>query len=792
MPRPSGHPSAFWGDLHRRTNVEWIIVCAALILLTLLLSLSSRHTGLQRLDFALYDMTLAATSPRPADPDILIVAIDDGSIAHLGHWPWRRTVHAQLLQRLGMARAVAMDILFTDPQPQFAQDDAALAQAIAAHGRVLLPKVVSASGTLMPLAHLQQAAAGIGAINVWPDSDGIVRAIDLAPTDAQGQRQEHLVLTMLSQPHTAAGTTLADTASRPAQALPSGGPRLLPYAGPPGHFRFISYAAVLEGIVPPETFRDKFVFVGTWGTGLGDTFPTPLSDGIPMAGVEILANSLQSARENLWVRTLPAWLSAALAALPVLLACLLVRRRSPRQAFFNAMAIVALVLAAHWILLHFLYLWVPIVASLIGTILCYPVWSWRTQDISLKHVDHELQKLQDEQTPFKESLLAAASAPDQSLSARIVKLHNAIDQLRNLRQFFTDSLDATPDATIVFDASGIVRFASRRAKAYANALQASPPRNGMPAEDCLARIAPNAQQRHEIVLSLQRGSGLPPQGAALPLWQGDGLELQDASGNDMLLKCVSIRTASGEDAGSILTLIDISALRQAQRKREETLRFISHDMRSPQNSILALAQLQSDPATALPQPELLARVGQYASRTLALVDGFVRLARAEAADMQFYTHNLCDLLLDAADANWALAQQRDIAILCNDLPDAAYVMADQALLTRAFANLIDNAIKYSPDHTRIDCSIRADGDAWQLTIQDQGRGIPADRLPTIFMPFTRADEHIPGNPAGTGLGLAFVQTIILRHSGTIAVESREGQGTVFLVRLPVAPTPFMT
>lgn len=784
MPRPSGQPSAFWGDLHRRTNAEWVIVCAALVLLTLLLSLSSRHTGLQRLDFALYDMTLAATSPRTADPDIIIVAIDDGSIEHLGHWPWRRTVHAQLLQRLGLARAVAMDILFTDPQPQYPQDDDALSQAMAAHGRVLLPKVVSASGTLTPLSHLQQAAAGVGAINVWPDSDGIVRAIDLAPVDAQGQRQKHLVLAMLETAQS------PDSASRPT-ALPSHGPRLLPYAGPPGHYRFVSYAAVLEGLIPPETFRDKFVFVGTWGTGLGDTFPTPLSEGVPMSGVEILANTLQSAREDLWVRTLPAWLASALAALPVMLACLLVRRRSPRQAFFNAMIIMVLVFAAHWVLLHYLYLWVPIVASLIGTVLCYPVWSWRTQDISLKHVDHELQKLHDEQTPFKESLLAAGAAPDQSLSARIVKLHNAIDQLRNLRQFFTDSLDATPDATIIFDTGGIVRFASHRAKTYASTLQTSAPHNGMPADDCLAQIAPNAQQRQEIVQSLQRAHGLAPQGAAAPLWQ-DGLELQDAGGNDMLLKCVSIRTASGEDAGTILTLIDISPLRQAQRKREETLRFISHDMRSPQNSILALAQLQADPATALPQPELLARVGQYASRTLSLVDGFVRLARAEAADMQLHAHNLCDLLMDAADANWALAQQQHIALQCDDLPDAAFVMADQALLTRALTNLIDNAIKYSPAHTRIDCSICADGAAWQLTIRDQGRGIPAARLPTIFMPFTRADEHLPGNPAGTGLGLAFVQTIVQRHGGSLSVESREGQGTAFHLRLPAANTPFAT
>src|SRR3546814_14773179 len=97
------------------------------------------------------------------------------------------------------------------------------------------------------------------------------------------------------------------------------------------------YAAVLNHQVPASAFKDKYVLVGSWGTGLGDTFPTPLTrQGKPMAGVEILANILQGALADDWIRTPARWLMALLCALPVLLLCLFLRHLSPRRCFFFA------------------------------------------------------------------------------------------------------------------------------------------------------------------------------------------------------------------------------------------------------------------------------------------------------------------------------------------------------------------------------------------------------------------------------------------------------------------------
>src|SRR3546814_13655696 len=95
-----------------------------------------------------------------------------------------------------------------------------------------------------------------------------------------------------------------------------------------------SYAAVLNGQVPAATFKNKYVLVGSWGSGLGDAFPTPVSrQGEAMSGVEILANGLLGALHDSWVQTPQHWQTALLSCLPVLLICLALRRLSPRKSF---------------------------------------------------------------------------------------------------------------------------------------------------------------------------------------------------------------------------------------------------------------------------------------------------------------------------------------------------------------------------------------------------------------------------------------------------------------------------
>ena len=105
----------------------------------------------------------------------------------------------------------------------------------------------------------------------------------------------------------------------------------------------------------------------------------------------------------------------------------------------------------------------------------------------------------------------------------------------------------------------------------------------------------------------------------------------------------------------------------------------------------------------------------------------------------------------------------------------AYALGDQTLLMRALCNLIDNAIKYSPADTRIDCGIEEDDGYWRISVRDQGRGIAAQDLDSLFEPFSRVAADTRKDVGGAGLGLAFVRTVAQRHGGTAEVSSEPGR-----------------
>ncbi|KAA0891032.1 CHASE2 domain-containing protein [Pusillimonas sp. ANT_WB101] len=648
-------PGDFWGNLDRRVQTEWLLVTVLMVLLTLTLSYFGAQTGIARIDHTFYDRVLANTLKPSHNNDIVIITIDDSSIEALGYWPWRRAVHARLLGQLKQARVVGFDLLLSDTNPAYPLDDSLLAKAIAIQGRVVLPSMVTNDGTALIRARpsLINAAAKQGYFNIYPDEDGVIRSIIPRMELPSGLSAQHLVLSMLD---VAGVDSSARVVSRPDQAL------LIPYAGPPGHYTHYPYAHVLNGDIPPATFRNKYVLVGSWGSGLGDAFPTPLTrHGETMAGVEVLANALNSSLENNWIHTPNRLLAALLSTLPVLLACLAFRRLSPRRAFLAAASTLILTATSCILVMYFAGIWLPITASLIGVAVAYPLWSWRNQEVSLQQLDRELETLTGDRLALGEELVPTdPSSGDETLSSRVSQLHNAIRQLR-----------------------------------------------------------------------------------------------------------------------------------LAQQKRDDTLRFLSHDMRAPQNSIIALAQLQNNPSTALSQPEAMKRVQLYATKTLNLVDGFVQLARAEAMQFQNTVFNLVDLTEHAVDDFWAQATRRQITVEIEQHPEQAWVRGDWTLLCRALSNLIDNAIKYSPGNTRISCTITpsASGQHWLVKIKDQGRGIAAKEIGLLFHSFQRLGTDSADNPTGAGLGLSFVKTVIERHGGTIEARSQPGDGTEFIVHLPACAPP---
>lgn len=240
---------------------------------------------------------------QPASP-IVIVAIDDNSFQELyergAQWPWRRSWHADLIERLNRGRPllIGFDILFTEPSRFGPQDDRALADAVRRAGNVVLASqlswgqvaaegtggesVVSVKESLdLPLALLRDQAAGYGFVNMSPDSDAFIRRAPI--TRIHQGRPEPSFANRLSE--LASGVQGKDRA---------GGPILINFRGPVGTFPTIPYYQVLLGEVEPETFAGKIVLVGAAAPSLQDLFPTPFAGQQRMLGVEIQANLLDT------------------------------------------------------------------------------------------------------------------------------------------------------------------------------------------------------------------------------------------------------------------------------------------------------------------------------------------------------------------------------------------------------------------------------------------------------------------------------------------------------------------
>jgi signal transduction histidine kinase len=266
------------------------------------------------------------------------------------------------------------------------------------------------------------------------------------------------------------------------------------------------------------------------------------------------------------------------------------------------------------------------------------------------------------------------------------------------------------------------------------------------------------------------------------------IEYTNREGRSHLARCAVLAAADGSSGGWIVTFSDISELREAERAREEVLAFLSHDMRSPQSSIIALLELHELDPDDNPKEEVHRRIEQYARRTLSLSEQFLQLARAESKAHETAVEDLGAITEEAVDDVWTAAEKKGIRIEVRWDGEPLPVLADRPLLLRAVVNLLTNAVKYSPEKTTVTVTVaeRHVGDGlWHVCeVADQGYGISAENQARLFERYRRFSE--PGQPKaqGAGLGMAFVKTVIEKHGGTIGVASKPGKGSTFTIILP--------
>nr|WP_255682101.1 diguanylate cyclase [Luteimonas sp. BDR2-5] len=331
-----------------------------------------------RADMWLYDRLQAGARPA-VDDRIVQVVVDDRSLAALGRWPWPRSTHTRLLERLQAAppRGVALDVLFAEPDAD-PDIDRALAAAIARNGRVVLPVMVDGGlggalpTELMPLPALIDASAALAHVEIDLDRDGVARRAALHA--GLGSAHWPALALALRDLDPAARAAVPPWARRAETAKT--GPLspyqwvrddriLMPFA-PPAAFHAVSYVDVLDGSVPASLLRGRWLIVGADASGLGTRVTTPAADdGIGQSALGYHANLLNTLLQDGAILPMPAWQQMLAGAALVLLPVALARPRRRAGTVWSLMGISAALTLLACVLLWLARIWFPPGATLL-------------------------------------------------------------------------------------------------------------------------------------------------------------------------------------------------------------------------------------------------------------------------------------------------------------------------------------------------------------------------------------------------------------------------------------------
>ncbi len=231
--------------------------------------------------------------------------------------------------------------------------------------------------------------------------------------------------------------------------------------------------------------------------------------------------------------------------------------------------------------------------------------------------------------------------------------------------------------------------------------------------------------------------------------------------------------------------------RRLERLKDEFISVVSHELRTPLTSIHGSLGLVSE-GRAGPLPpkagQLVDIAYRNSQRLLRLATDLLDLQRIESGSLAFdvRSHDLAALLDAAVEANQPYGNRFEVALVLAEVPKNACVRVDSDRIMQVLTNLLSNAAKFAPPHSRVTLGAERRGAELRVTVTDRGPGIPRNFRDRIFQRFAQADSSTTRPREGTGLGLSISKAIVEHLGGRIGFESQEGVGTTFFIDLPEA------
>jgi PAS domain S-box-containing protein len=357
------------------------------------------------------------------------------------------------------------------------------------------------------------------------------------------------------------------------------------------------------------------------------------------------------------------------------------------------------------------------------------------------------------------------------------------------RQELQQIIDVLPEALVIVDAAGNLKLQNQAAQYLLGPMneQENVARHNASVlrrpDGTLVPI--DAQPLHRVLMT-----GEPVLGERLMV------RLEDETQKSMLTSAVALREGDGSITGAAVAFQDISALDDLNQQKEEFLAALAHDLKTPLTVILGRARILERRANRLPTQEaqffaeLLGSIGRSTWRATSLVNSLLDSARMEmgsSLELNREQVNLSLIIEDLEKDFRALTDRHELRV---ELDGAAIGLWDRERIMRVLSNLLENAVKYSPDGGEIVVRTRVAADDAEgveivgIQITDHGIGIPARDQTKIFDPFFRA-RNATLSFAGTGIGLFASKKIIEAHGGQITVSSEINAGSTFSIRLPL-------